>query len=147
MEGVELARFMAKVEKQDGGCWLWIGAQGGKGEHRYGVFRAGGNFTTAHRHAYAHWVGTLVEGDRSVTIDHTCGVKLCVNPEHLRQVAHGENLLASDRTVNSINKAKKYCINGHKFTANNTYVHPRTGMRSCRQCKREWAQRNRKEEP
>lgn len=148
MNSLELARFMAKVDVLPNGCWRWTGATGGRGEHLYGIFWAGGKMRLAHRVSFDHFVGGLIEGDRKVTLDHVCPagpMKLCVNWEHLEQVAHGENLLRSPLTVNSINASKTHCVNGHEFTPENTYIKKSNGKRACRACKREWAQRKRQE--
>jgi len=43
----------------------------------------------AHRFAYELLVGPIPEG---MDLDHVCGVRLCVWPEHLEPVTHAENL-------------------------------------------------------
>lgn len=146
MDDIQLARFMAKVVKQQDGCWLWQGAAGGRGVHRYGLFWVRPTLRIAHRVSYEQWVGPLIVDDRKVSIDHLCGVKLCVNPKHLEQVSHRENLHRSSLTVNAINAAKTHCVNGHKFTPKNTYISPTNGQRVCRTCKRNWARKARREE-
>ena len=83
-------RFLAKVDKQPNGCWLWTGAKTKSG---YGMFRelpasAGGKAEPAHRWAYKHWVGPIPDG---YTIDHKCRVISCVEPEHLEAVTAQDN--------------------------------------------------------
>lgn len=68
-----------------GSCWLWTGAPAATG---YGVIRAGGRDTYAHRIAHELLVGPIPQG---LTIDHLCMVRLCVNPEHLEPVTRAEN--------------------------------------------------------
>lgn len=81
-------RFWAKVEKTDT-CWLWTGmTKGGYGRMQVKP-RGGGLFMPAHRIAYQLLVGPI---EKDMTIDHTCAVKLCVNPEHMEQVPMMENL-------------------------------------------------------
>lgn len=143
MDEKQLKRFMAKIQILDDGCWLWTGAKGGKASHLYGLFWIDGKGTTAHRVSFDHFKGGLVEGDRRITIDHTCQLKLCVNPEHLEQVTHRENLLRSELTLNSINAAKTHCVAGHEFTPENTYISKTNGQRVCRLCKRDWARAKR----
>lgn len=135
----ELERFMAKVEVLPNGCWRWTAATGGKGVHLYGIVQSDGKVRIAHRVSFDHFKGGLIEGDRRITIDHLCRVKLCVNPEHLEQVTHRENLLRSELTLNSINAAKTHCVAGHEFTPENTYISKTNGQRVCRLCKRDWA--------
>lgn len=127
----QLKSFLSRIVKRDG-CWIWQGATGGAPPHMYGVYRG----TTAHRVAYGHYVGPLEDGK---VIDHLCGVKLCVNPEHLEQVTQAENLLRSPTTINAINAAKTQCVRGHEFTESNTYISKTNGQRVCRLCKRDWA--------
>ena len=116
-----------------GKCWEWVGAAGGKGEHRYGVFQN----TTAHRWNYAR-----IHGDPGdLVVDHLCGNKMCVNPDHLEAVTQRENLLRSPNTLNSKNAAKTHCKDGHEFTEENTYISPTNGQRVCRTCRREWKRR------
>lgn len=47
--------------------------------------------TTAHRFAYECVNGVTVP--KGEDVDHLCGVKLCVNPEHLEAVTHRENII------------------------------------------------------
>lgn len=83
-------RFWKKVDKghppprelpELGGCWLWKGAL----QNGFGVFapRTGGPERLVHRLAYEWLVGPLPVRRR---IRHRCGVRACVNPEHLELV-------------------------------------------------------------
>lgn len=45
--------------------------------------------TGAHRHAYMLWKGAIPDG---LDVLHSCDVKQCVNPEHLRVGTHQENI-------------------------------------------------------
>jgi hypothetical protein len=78
-------RFWAKVAKTDT-CWLWVGA---KSPYGYGRVRIDGKIQIAHRVSYALNGRELIDG---LVIDHLCGVKSCVNPEHLEQVTQTENV-------------------------------------------------------
>lgn len=71
--------FMQRVEfDTNGGCWLWTGGQCGPG---YGVVnRRGVKNTTAHRHAYTLFRGSVPDG---LVVCHRCDVPACVNPDHL----------------------------------------------------------------
>jgi hypothetical protein len=66
--------------------WLWVGAKAAG----YGRFHIRGRraMVPAHRVAYELLVGPVLAG---VEIDHTCHVKDCVNPDHLRAVLHKQN--------------------------------------------------------
>lgn len=80
-----LDRFMTKVRKSESGCWEWTGAcsQGG-----YGSASINGMVQNAHRVAYRLMVGEIPHG---LEVDHICGVRACVNPEHLRAATRSQN--------------------------------------------------------
>jgi hypothetical protein len=67
------------------GCWLWLGPVANSG---YGVVRVDGSSTTAHRLMYLLHGGQIPFGHQ---LDHLCGIKLCVNPQHLEPVTAAEN--------------------------------------------------------
>lgn len=70
-------RFWAKVHKGSGSdCWLWTG--GG------GSFWGDGQFTRAWRFSYELHHGAIPAGH---TVARTCGISLCVHPQHLTVVA------------------------------------------------------------
>ena len=131
---ISLDRFNAKIEETET-CWLWTGAIQSRG---YGSFGIDGTTYLAHRVAYWLWRGHIDDG---LTINHLCGVKRCVNPQHLEAVTQAENNaharatgLAPYPTQAARNAAKTSCANGHPFTPENTYHGP--SGRRCRTCKR-----------
>jgi hypothetical protein len=75
-------------------------------------------------------------------IDHLCRNTKCVNPEHLEPVTIRENLL---RGIGPSAKhaVKTHCPAGHEYSGDNLYVHPVKGMRYCRTCGKDHAQRAR----
>jgi hypothetical protein len=88
-------RFQRHVEIQPNtDCWQWTGSKSGVPgfpQHAYGRYAQ----TTcpvyvriAHRFAYEFVHGKIPAG---LEIDHLCGNKLCVNPQHLELVTHQEN--------------------------------------------------------
>lgn len=78
-------RFWSRVDKS-GECWLWTGHLNHRG---YGTYRKGkGVQTGAHRFTYAAAYGPIPEG---MQVDHTCYIRHCVNPEHLRLVTAKQN--------------------------------------------------------
>lgn len=109
------------------GCLVWEGSnQGG-----YGRIMAYGKQHRVHRLAYTEWVGEIPKG---LMIDHLCRNTLCINPFHLEVVNNRTNILRGE-TVPARNAAKTSCLNGHEFTAENTYTDSR-GNRGCRECAR-----------
>lgn len=75
-------RFWSKVNKTED-CWLW---QGAVGSHGYGNYYDGSKYWTAHRYSFY-----LSGGDISKMVLHSCDVKACVNPNHLRSGTAHDN--------------------------------------------------------
>lgn len=87
----DLDKFMSLVEKTDT-CWLWTGAPNCNG---YGLFYPHvGKRALSHRWAYAQFVEPIPRGK---WLDHRCGVRMCVNPDHLQVATPREN--NENRTV------------------------------------------------
>lgn len=80
-------RFDEKWEVDENGCWIW---QGATLENGYGEFQEKGKNWLAHRWSYTYARGEIREGHE---LHHGCGVRACVNPDHLLEVteeAHRE---------------------------------------------------------
>lgn len=113
-------------------CWHWSGNT----NQTYGIIRYGRKKVfLAHRYSYERFNGPLIPG---LQIDHICRNKLCVNPAHLRQVTHSENMLAIPEHIRKAGRRKSHCKYGHEFTPDNTgTVRGTYGMeRYCRVCRR-----------
>ena len=85
-------RFMSHV-RDTGDCWLW---QGAKTKDGYGVANIGvvtprgtRKVLSTHRLSYLLHHGDIPDG---LFVMHSCDVKLCVNPKHLRTGTRTENL-------------------------------------------------------
>lgn len=127
-------RFWSKVSKTDG-CWLWEASRTRAG---YGRFATNGRTVSAHRFAYELQRGQIPDG---LQLSHLCGIRHCVNPDHLEPVTTRE-VLVRGNTPAARNAAKTHCPKGHAYTAENTYIAPPNasnpnGFRGCRTCKRE----------
>ena len=110
-------------------CWHWVGAYSPNG---YGAMHVGGGkMRTAHRASYEAFVGPVPSG---LVLDHSCRVRGCVNPFHLRPVTTRENLLLGEGFA-STNAAKRACPKGHEYSKENTMVLS-SGSRRCRECDR-----------
>ena len=124
-----LERFLAKIEVQPSGCWLWIGAKTGNGygQLSIGGRRAnGGRLVYAHRFAYEMWVGPIPEGKE---LDHLCRNRACQNPDHLEPVTRQENARRGD-TGHWVRS--DYCLRGHPLFGDNVYAHDMA--RHCKTC-------------
>jgi len=69
-----------------------------------------------------------------LTVDHLCGSRLCVNPDHFEAVTLRTNILRSDGTGARHARTTR-CPQGHLYDLANTYV-DRRGSRSCKTCRR-----------
>jgi hypothetical protein len=73
-----IGHFEALVSHEPNtGCWLWLGDTDKDG---YGCKCINYRNTRAHRHAWTLYRGTIPNGHE---VRHRCGVRLCVNPDHL----------------------------------------------------------------
>lgn len=128
---------MRHIKLHDDGHWLWTGATQPNG-YGYTRWKINGKWRHAfvHRLFYEEHVGPIPKG---LQIHHICGVKTCVNPNHLQALTPKEHTA----TKNSRGAPKKsHCKRGHKFTAENTYWFNNT--KNCRICRTEAVRRWRK---
>lgn len=124
-------RFLSRVDRSPGtDCWIWLGRIDGDG---YGCcLLVGLNTRQAHRAAYQLFVGPIPEG---MDIDHTCRIRHCVNPSHLRPLDLNLNRQQTSWAL------RTHCVNGHEFTPENTRIAINQGRRAkrvrhCRACVR-----------
>ena len=83
--GIEQRLLRGLPDRPADGCWLWARGQTGNG---YGALKHG-RHKHAHRVAYEVWVAPVPEGAH---ILHSCDVRLCCNPAHLRPGTNWENV-------------------------------------------------------
>lgn len=128
MKRPEIERFMEKVDTTSSECWLWTASTHGGG---YGQFATTVGERTAHRWAYAYFVGQIPEG---MVVDHLCRNRRCVKPSHLEAVTNEENLRRG-LGFKVKNGMDPRCPHGHDYTPENTYWTSR-GSVKCRECAR-----------
>lgn len=91
----------------ESGCWLWIGFVSAEG---YGIAKVVTNGTRrtrrAHRMTWEAQRGPIPDG---MVIDHMCRVRSCVNPDHLRVVTRGQNVIENSNSRQAINARKVVC--------------------------------------
>lgn len=123
-------RFHASYEAKPSGCWEWKLKPDRDG---YALFSVGSDTDgTARRVRAARWACQEFVADVPVGyhVDHLCRNRICVNPAHLEPVTPLEN------SRRGANPNRPFCPHGHQMTVDNTYVHPKTGNKSCRECRR-----------
>lgn len=120
----EAALFLGKVSMEPtSGCWLWTAALNRDG---YGKVQFRGRTTTAHRAAWALFVGA-----GAGPLDHKCRVRSCVNPAHLEIVTVRENTLRGEGPA-ALNSRKTHCGRGHPLSGPTAYTSK--GKRYCKIC-------------
>lgn len=111
-------------------CWIYAGGHTVDDYGRVWVRQRKGVYKGyfAHRVVYEDMVGEIPD---ELEIDHLCGVRPCINPDHLEAVTHKENM---ERRY-----GKDLCKQGHKLTSDNVYLsikNRKTGRvgRQCKKC-------------
>lgn len=112
-------------------CWTWRGTVNSKG---YGCVGSGKRSKTAlvHRVAVIVRDGSLAD---DLVVDHMCGNKRCVRPDHLDVVTNAENIRRG--YAHRGYHLGGHCGKGHLLTEANIYRSPR-GQLVCRTCARSW---------
>ena len=128
LDDEKLKTFLLSNIKIKNNCWVWTNHKPRPDGYVKIVYKK--KQVLIHRLSYEVFKDELTKG---LEIDHLCRNKLCINPDHLEEVTHKENVLRGISPM-AINAKKTICNRGHKFTEQNTYIEPKTGKRHCRIC-------------
>ncbi len=121
-----VARLLDHAVRVESGCVLFTGYLDRQG---YGRILHNGEKQLVHRVAHELFIGDIPEG---YEVDHLCGVRNCINAEHLEAVTP----LVNTRRAARGNATKTHCKHGHAFTPENTRIHQRPAGREQRMCRR-----------
>lgn len=128
--------FWSKVDiRSENECWPWLGC---KDKDGYGQLRWADKYerqnVKAHRVAWELKKGPIPEG---LGVLHNCDSPDCINYEkHMFLGTQADNQRDMSAKGRNHNTAKKFCVNGHAFTEENTYRSIENGKprRHCRRC-------------
>ena len=115
------------------GCWVWQRSVNEKG---YSAIQCPLG-VSGHRVYYRHLVGKIPS---TLTVDHLCRNRSCVNPAHLEIVRVAENVLRGNG-VTANNARRVVCMHGHPLKGQNLITGRRLTpsgqwaiVRNCRIC-------------
>lgn len=117
------------------GCWLWIGLRQSQGYGMLATEERGpdGGFIHryAHRLSYGWFVGPIPE---SLSLDHLCRTRSCVNPKHLEPVTLAVNMQRGEAPSAILWRANQ-CRRGHDLNNQESVWLRPVGSRVKRVCK------------
>ena len=117
-------------EKLPNGCWRWTRSVSSSG---YGFIQDKGIQYAAHRASMM--IFKPLEYKTFLMVLHKCNYPRCINPDHLYCGTGSDNQKDSVKSGTHGESSKTYCVHGHEYTAENTYIVPSTGYRECRKCR------------
>src|SRR6266446_5587228 len=119
------------IPEPNSGCWIWTASLNEQGYANFYGKKRNGKGGRAHRWAYEYFVGMVPAGKQ---LDHLCGMRCCVNPDHLEIVTPLENVRRGKNHVAN----RTHCPHGHEYSVRNTYFKrthcKRYIQRICKKC-------------
>ena len=113
-------------------CWVFLGCKDSSG---YGNIGNNGKTISAHRASYELYRGQIPKDKQ---IDHICGNRLCINPQHLDLVTAKENVRRGRQKFTCVPHPKPlrtHCMKGHPYSGANLFIDTNK-QRRCMICKR-----------
>lgn len=95
-----IPRFWARIEKTTT-CWVWTGTRSKSGG--YGILSVNGKYVRAHRFSFELHKAPI---GPNMEACHTCDNPPCVNPDHLFEGTHRDNMLDMKRKQRGLFKEK-----------------------------------------
>lgn len=121
-------RLWRRTEVSEAGCWIWTGATN---PHGYGqIGDENRRARLAHRVAYELTYGPIPVG---AMVLHSCDVRACVRPEHLRVGSAADN--TADMMGRSRNVAPRSLANGRAKLSDADVSEIRAEHRAGKSCK------------
>lgn len=125
-----MAKVLARVRKDDNGCWIW---QGGHDTNGYGSIQYRGKTMPLHRQMYKVFHGVSLLTKQYVC--HKCDTRRCCNPDHLFLGTQFDNMADSVRKGRHAEQLVTHCPKGHEYDAENTYIVKKANGKTSRDCK------------
>ena len=123
--------FWVRVNRlSDQECWVWKGSKYPAG---YGFF-SHKEYSKVIRATHASLF--ILTGQWPTYVMHLCDNPPCVNPAHLRQATHKENMedkVAKGRLRNQY-KNRTHCSKGHEYIEGSYWFRKGTTYRICKEC-------------
>lgn len=132
-------RFWVKTELTEA-CWIWHGAT--QGNNSYGCFFWHGKNVSTSRLVWSLLHGNVPAG---MMVCHKCDNPLCFNPSHLFIGTMKDNqrdAMRKGRQTCYKYLQQTHCKYGHPFNEANTHVPAGVNRRKCRECQRNWSNKN-----
>lgn len=127
-----LERLSLRIAVNDNGCFVWQRGTTAR-ENGYGRITVNGHKTLAHRFSFEIFVRTI---PATLTLDHLCRNRLCINPSHLIPKTQHANILVGNSKIATLAIADK-CVKGHEFSVEFYRLHGRLKFRRyCLPCRR-----------
>ena len=106
------SRLSLNSHVNENGCWIWDMA---KNKDGYGTVTYEHKTWLAHRLSFTVFVGSIPKGK---VIDHTCNIRACINPNHLKPSTDGDNFRRSNHPKAILHREQR-CKEGHSVTGDN----------------------------